>query len=254
MGEVSGNWTPPLSLAEQAFAASQPKPETPAVAIQVVAPTNAELPGAAITLPITVGDMSGRGATSFDFDLLYNPAVLEPRTPMAVNANTLSSGLNVGANIITPGRLRVSGFGAQPLAGAGILVNLQFRTIGVAGTSSPLTWDPFVFNEGEPPSAMVNGRVDILAPTATPASISGYVLTQIGRAPKGATVTLSDLDGNTSTTTVNRWGQYGFTDVAPGQTYFVTVRAKGYSFTPPTAVVTAGLEAGDLNFTAFSGP
>jgi uncharacterized delta-60 repeat protein len=252
MGEVSGNWSPPMSLPEELLP-SVTKPETLLTAVTVTAPTNIELPGAAITLPVTIGDLTGRGATSFDFDILYNPAVLQPRTPAVANAGTLSSGMNVGSNVIAPGRLRVSGFGANPLLGAGVLVNLQFTVIGAAGTLSPLNWDPFVFNEGDPPSLTVNGSVQVLAPTAVNVSVGGYILTQQGRAPKRAVVTLTDPDGQTQTTTLDRWGHYQFNDLAPGRIYFVTVEAKGYNFTPPTHVVAPSFNVDDLNFTAFPG-
>ena len=66
-------------------------------------------------------------------------------------------------------------------------------------------------------------------------------------------VALTDLFGQAQTTTVNRFGHYQFTDVLAGQTYFVTVEAKGYNFMPPTAVVTPGFDVGNLDFTAFAG-
>ena len=85
-------------------------------------------------------------------------------------------------------------------------------------------------------------------------SVSGYVLTNIGRAPRGAVVTLTDLNGEAQTTKVNRWGHYSFANVAAGQTYFVTVTAKGYNFTPATAIVTVNFDVEDLNFTASASP
>ena len=251
MGEVSGNWMPPAPPIAPELLPVFTAPETPATAVSVTAPMMGALPGASFTLPVTVGDLSGRGATSFDFDLLYNPAVIQPQTVAATNASTLSSGLLVGGNIITPGRLRVSGFGALPLQGAGTLVNLQFTALGAAGTTSPLTWSPFVFNEGDPLSAPVNGRVDILAPTGSSVTVSGYVLTQLNRAPRNAWVTLVDLQGNTRTARVNRFGYYEFADVETGLTYILTVNAKGYNFTPPNSLVTPTTNNEVSNFTAF---
>ena len=93
-----------------------------------------------------------------------------------------------------------------------------------------------------------------LFPTASPVSVGGYVLTNSGRAPRGATVTLTDANGNAQTTTVNRWGQYQFNDIAPGQTYFVTVTAKGFAFTPPTRIVTPNFDLTELNFLALPPP
>jgi Carboxypeptidase regulatory-like domain len=89
-----------------------------------------------------------------------------------------------------------------------------------------------------------------LGPTAAPVNVSGYVLTSLGRPPRGALVTLSDLNGNRQTTFVDRQGHYLFTDVEAGQTYFVSVEAKGYSFTPPTRLVTPNFTVENLDFTA----
>jgi hypothetical protein len=88
------------------------------------------------------------------------------------------------------------------------------------------------------------------APTAAPVSVGGYALTPSGRAPFNATVTLTNTQGQRQTTRVNRWGQYSFTNVAAGQTYFVTARAKGYIFTPANRVVTPTFDVEDLNFAA----
>ena len=50
------------------------------------------------------------------------------------------------------------------------------------------------------------------------------------------------------------FGHYEFNDVAAGQTYFLRVEAKGYTFNPPTLVVTPNFDVEDLNFTASSSP
>ena len=103
------------------------------------------------------------------------------------------------------------------------------------------------------PATFQNGAVTILFPTASNVSLGGYVLTQQGRAPRGASVTLNDLLGNSRETTVNSVSYYQFTEVEAGRTYLLTVTAKGYNFTPPTAVVTPNFDIAELNFTAFSG-
>jgi acid phosphatase type 7 len=90
------------------------------------------------------------------------------------------------------------------------------------------------------------------APTAAGVSLSGFVLTAQGRAPRGVTVTLSDLYGKTQTTGIDRRGRYSFNDVTPARLYFVNVAGKGYQFTPPTRAVTPNFDLEDLNFTAGS--
>jgi hypothetical protein len=94
--------------------------------------------------------------------------------------------------------------------------------------------------------------LETLGPTASNVSISGQVLIANGRAPRAAFVTLSDLLGNTRSTYVDRAGRYQFTEVEAGQTYYLSVDAKGYTFSPPTRVVTPNFDVTELNFTAYT--
>ena len=85
-------------------------------------------------------------------------------------------------------------------------------------------------------------------PTAAGASISGRVLSQKGRGIVGATVNITDQSGNSRTVRTNSFGYYSLTDNAAGQTYILTVKAKGYQFAPQTATLAENLEG--FNFTA----
>ena len=95
--------------------------------------------------------------------------------------------------------------------------------------------------------------LETLGPTASGVSVGGHVLTSLGLAPRRAFVTLSDVNGNTRTTYVDRFGHYQFDDVEAGRTYYLSVDAKGYSFSPPTQVVTPNFGVTELNFTANAG-
>jgi|GEM_PF-2331799 len=158
VGEVSGNWVAGGSSV-------QAKTETPgglipnAIQVPVSLPDTSATPGASLTLPITVGDLTGKGIISFDFDLTFDPNVLQAQNPPVDAAGTLSSNLTITPNP-TSGRLRVSAFGTTALAGAGTLLKLKFNVVGAAGSSTPLTWQKFLFNE-DAQTGLTNGRVSV---------------------------------------------------------------------------------------------
>ncbi len=107
-----------------------------------------------VTVPVTVGDTTGRGITAFDFDLRFDSSIVRPLAAQPVdNAGTVSSNFTITPNAGTAGRLVVSGFGINPLAGAGTLLNLKFEVIGSAQQVAALTWQTFQFNEGDPAAA-----------------------------------------------------------------------------------------------------
>lgn len=116
----------------------------------------------AVTVPVSVGDLTGKNVLAFDFEVRFNPNVLRPSgfTPTS-NDGTLSSSFIITANPFLPGRLIVSGFGIYPLSGAGTLLNLNFELIGQAGATSPLTWQAFMFNEGDPASTTTDGLLTV---------------------------------------------------------------------------------------------
>jgi hypothetical protein len=118
--------------------------------------------GSIITVPITVGNLTGRNAISFDFDVRFNPDILRPvASSPTSNAGTLSSNFAITANPTLPGKLLVSSFSAYPLSGQGTLLNLKFEVIGQTGANSALTWQSFMFNEGNPASTSTAGQVMI---------------------------------------------------------------------------------------------
>jgi len=130
--------------------------------VAVSMPSVSGNPSSVVTIPVKVGDLTNRSAISFDFEIRFDPAVLRPviSTPTS-NAGTLSSGFVITANPYLSGRLLVSGFNAYPLTGQGTLLNLNFEIIGQAGARSPLTFQSFIFNEGNPAAAVTNGQFSI---------------------------------------------------------------------------------------------
>lgn len=158
--------------------------------VTVALPNASASPGTSITIPVTVGDTTGRNILSYDFQVSFNPAVLQPSGGAACTGNacfdaagTLSSSMSITPNTGFAGHFIISAFQATNLSGAGTLINLKFDVVGASGTSTALAFedytDPnqifhpaFMWNEGDPPAFTTNGSVTVsgATPTATPTS------------------------------------------------------------------------------------
>ncbi len=254
MGDVTGNWNgslPPALADEIEQKETETIKETTASSfapVSVSLPTTSRGTGLSFSIPVTVGSVTGEDITSFDFDVLYDPTVLQPQAIAHSNAGTSSSGMTVGSSVPNAGRLRISAFGPA-LTTSGALVNLNFTAIGAAGTNTNLTFSPFQFNEGIPTSTLTNGSITILGPTAAMVEVGGRVTSASGRGVSRARVTLTDNSGVARTAMTNSFGYYRFDNVQVGETYIGSVASKQFTFTPQTVNVSDGLT--DLNFTAL---
>jgi hypothetical protein len=76
-----------------------------------------------------------------------------------------------------------------------------------------------------------------LAPTAAAVSVSGRVVKTTGLGIANALVTLSDSNGSSRSVRTSIFGYFNFDGVTAGQTYIISVTAKGYRFTPSTISV-----------------
>lgn len=96
------------------------------------------------------------------------------------------------------------------------------------------------------------GCVVALAPSAANGGISGRVLTPGGRGISKTTVTISggSLARPVSALT-NAFGYYNFSDLEAGQTYTVSVSAKGVQFANPTQIVTVQDELAGVDFVSI---
>lgn len=83
-------------------------------------------------------------------------------------------------------------------------------------------------------------------PTASNAFVEGRVLSASGSGVARAIVRMVDSNGNVRTTTTTVFGYYRFEDVQTGETYVMTVSAKGRSF--PSRIVNVNDDIGELNF------
>jgi len=182
MGEVSGNWTNtgarPAETVNSEDGGNEPPrhlnrnfemPPLPNQGGELLGPERGiavEVPSVAVSadkeivVPINVEGIANKNVISYEFDLRYDPSVIQPLGDVVDVKDTASRGLSVVTNSTEPGLLRVVVYGAMLIDENGVLLNLRFTAIGASGSVSPLTFERIMFNEGEPMTA-TNGEVRI---------------------------------------------------------------------------------------------
>ena len=153
MGEVTGNWTN--------SAARPAKMNGPEKAIIVSMPNTKVYADKEIIVPVNVQGVANKGVISYEFDLRYDPSVIQPQKNAIDVMGTASRGLSAGVNAAEPGLLRVALYGPLPIDGNGLLVNLKFTAVGTPGDESPLIWERLLFNEGDPRVIPVDGKIEL---------------------------------------------------------------------------------------------
>ncbi|MBK8466506.1 MAG: hypothetical protein IPL32_11800 [Chloracidobacterium sp.] len=153
-GEVSGNW----SGGGPTPARGQNGPERTTA---VTAPLLVTQTGKEILVPLVVRGVANKDIIAYEFDLRYDPAVIQPDSDAVKLAGTVSSGLSVVTNAHEPGLLRVVVYGAMPIDSDGVLLNLRFVAVGKPGAVSPISFERIMFNEGEPRVTVSNGKVEL---------------------------------------------------------------------------------------------
>ena len=164
MGEVSGNWIPSgaksangrpeLADVRQSILLLETK-------VAVTIPDVVSSTSKNVLIPINVAGAANKYITSYEFDLRYDPLVIQPVINVADATETVSRGLSIVANATSPGLLRVVVYGAMPIEVDGVLLNLKFTAVGKPGSVSPLTWERIMFNEGEPRVSTTDGQVEL---------------------------------------------------------------------------------------------
>ena len=128
--------------------------------------TSVELPNIAvqadkeITIPVTVTGIADKDVISYEFDLRFDPSVMQPQINTVDLNGTVSRGLAFVTNKEEPGRMRVVMYGPMPIDGDGVLLNLRFIAVGKPAAMSPLIFESFMFNEGLPMTA-TEGKVEL---------------------------------------------------------------------------------------------
>jgi hypothetical protein len=149
MGEVTGNWTDngtrPANGIERSTAVAAPS---------LVASANKE-----VVIPVTVEGVANKDVIAYEFDLRYDPSVIQPQGDPVDLVGTASRGLTAVTNVIEPGLLRVVVYGPTPISENGLLLNLRFTAVGTPGSVSPLTWERIMFNEDADGTMVTDGSV-----------------------------------------------------------------------------------------------
>jgi hypothetical protein len=156
LGDVSGDWNP--------FGAGQARGfelfQLPAV---LSLPNVSATRGSAVEIPLRIDDLMGRGVDSYQFDIVYDPAVLSPAAAAASVTETLSEGLSLVYNSPAPGLLKVAAYAPLPASGDGVYLNLKFKVIGPDGSATPLIIDQPLLGDGSISLKTREGRVRVTA-------------------------------------------------------------------------------------------
>ena len=92
-------------------------------------------PGSEAAVSVQVTNAQGMGP--LQFDLVFDPAILEPLDP-AVTEGSLPAGAMIESNCVEPGRLRVAMISGKAVTGSGEVAVCHFRVTGEAGRSGSL--------------------------------------------------------------------------------------------------------------------
>lgn len=210
-------------------------------------------------VPITLNSMGDVAA--IQFTVTYDPSKLSiPMNPTNTAIINRYPNTTFVINNNTPGKLGIVAY--QPLDGASVfpagdikLFDINFTVANGASGTTQVGFgnDPVPQVASNPQAGAVQtnsapGTVTLMSPTAAAVSVSGRVLTPEGRGLRGARVSLTDQNGSTRTALTTTFGYYGFTEVAAGETYIISVVSKKYSFTPQ--VINVNEDMDNLNFTA----
>ena len=176
VGEVSGNWTPGGPFGPQGYVTLEEHIDSPlpASGVDVALPYVNALPGASITVPIKVSDLTGRGVRALDLHVTYDPTVLRPQdVPFDTAAGTLTAGMLVTSNAENAGHLILSAFQTTDIAGSGTLIFLKFIVVGTPGTTTSIDFGDFTdgngvihsgvrFNSGSPLAIATKGSISVV--------------------------------------------------------------------------------------------
>lgn len=164
MGDVSGNWGSPGTRPVDGLKTAEDSGSEMESAI-VELPNLSSAAGKEIVVPVNVRGAANKGVISYEFNLRYDPTVIQPLVLPVEMKGTVSRGYTASTNAAEPGILRVVIYGTTPIEGSNdenlVLLNLRFMAVGDAGLVSPLIWERIMFNEGEPRVAAADGQIEL---------------------------------------------------------------------------------------------
>lgn len=224
--------------------------------VQLTAPILQKPKPAMFVVPINVNDVSSAGVFAFQFDLVYDPDIIDPFGP---NFGCSTTGTIAGAvgmaptcNVSPDGTVRVSVSGPIPMNGSGTILNIYFTTdpMVVPEVTSPLNFSNALFfnSSGLVTSTAFNGEVKVQAPTAAGSAVSGRVLDTWGRPLPNVRITISNGMGISRQVVSSPFGYYAFEDLPTGDVYVLEAAAKRYVFQP--RVISLSDDVGGLDLIA----
>ena len=249
VGDTSGDWTPAMPSGggdDNARVGVSPQSPNATLAVTVSLPHVTGPTVTNITVPMTVGDLTGQGVKAYDLQITFDPTRIQPLPTPYDTAGTVSSGMLITPNATNSGHLIISAFQATDLSGSGTLINLKFMIVGAPGQFTATTFqdytDPgtifhpgFRFNAGTPAAVPSNGSIHVNGPTAAAARISGQIVTADGQPVSGATITVTGtVTGGPRVirAITDSNGYYKVENLEAGGFYTVTPSRANYSFNP----------------------
>ncbi|HEX9652292.1 MAG TPA: choice-of-anchor D domain-containing protein, partial [bacterium] len=127
--------------------------------IPVSLPETESTPGSMVSIPLIVGNLSGRSVFSYSALIQFDPTVLAILPP--TSTGTLSEIFGPPSYELLDTLIIIRGVGTTPLSGSGSLVNLNFAVIGQPGQTSILRFVGFLFNTGIPGAIVSDGKFTV---------------------------------------------------------------------------------------------
>ena len=127
--------------------------------VSVGLPTVTGWPNMSMTVPVSVGNLTGLGVTAFQCTLTFDTAIVKQTG--VDNSGTLSASFSMATNPNYPGELRIAAAGITPIVGSGTLVNLKFDLKNLG--NSTIDFTSFKFNEGTPKYTLTSGKITVRA-------------------------------------------------------------------------------------------
>lgn len=160
VGDVTGNWGGPgVRGSDNRPGTSGDQSLAAGTNIAITLPNITAPVGKEILAPVRVQNVADKNIIAYEFQLRYDPSVVQPASVPVDVGGTVSRGLSVVTNAVEPGLLRVVVYGGMPINENGVLLNLKFTAVGAAGTVSPVTFERLIFNEGKPQSVSTGGEI-----------------------------------------------------------------------------------------------
>jgi len=140
--------------------------------VQLSIPASSGAIGAEVSIPVNIGDTTGREIIAAEITIQYDTQALSATD--ATVLGTIADGWLIFPNTATPGEISVYMAGANVLSGSGTFVNLHFvvQSTAQVGGMYPLNFTRALLNEGDP-GVVSQGGTFIPEPGGEPERIPG---------------------------------------------------------------------------------